>query len=194
MVCALAGLVGGIDEAGRGPLAGPVVSSCVVWEGLPDRSRKVNDSKLLTARQRSELFFWIKERAFKIGIGIASHEEIDAGNILKASLLSMERALLDSGADPCLILIDGIFGLQSHPCCKPVVKGDRKCFYIACASIMAKVTRDAIMDSYDLEYPHYNFRKNKGYPTREHKTAIQRYGVSPIHRKTFKGVREYLAV
>jgi len=194
MVCTLTGLIGGIDEAGRGPLAGPVVSSCVVWNGLPDHSQKINDSKLLTAKQRSELFPWIQRHAFKIGIGIASHEEIDEINILKASLLSMERALHDSGIKPNLILVDGRFGLQCYPDSKPVVKGDRKCFYIACASIVAKVTRDTIMDNYDLEYPNYNFRKNKGYPTKDHRFAIMRYGVSPIHRKTFKGVREYLAL
>ncbi len=194
MVCALTGLIGGIDEAGRGPLAGPVVSSCVIWNGLPDHLQKVNDSKLLTAKQRSELFPWIQQHAFKIGIGIATHTEIDKINILKASLLSMERALHDSGIEPSLILIDGRFALQSYPDSKPVVKGDRKCFYIACASIIAKVTRDSIMDSYDLEYPHYNFRKNKGYPTKDHRLAIERFGVSPIHRKTFKGVKEHLAV
>lgn len=194
MICALAGLIGGIDEAGRGPLAGPVVSSCVVWNGPPDRSRKVNDSKLLTAKQRSELFPWITGNAFKVGIGIATHEEIDAINILRASLLSMERALKNAGIEPSLLLIDGKFGLQSYPDGRPVVRGDRKCFYIACASIVAKVTRDNIMDKYDLEYPHYNFRKNKGYPTKDHRLAIERYGISPIHRKTFKGVRECLAV
>jgi ribonuclease HII len=194
MVCALTGLVGGIDEAGRGPLAGPVVSSCVVWGGMPDRPRKVKDSKLLTPKQRSELFPWITHNALKIGIGIATHHEIDAMNILQASLLSMERALIDTGVEPGLLLVDGKFGLRSHPGCKPVVKGDRKCFYIACASIIAKVTRDRIMDAYDLEYPHYNFRKNKGYPTKDHRLAVERYGVSPIHRKTFKGVREYVAV
>jgi ribonuclease HII len=194
MVCALTGLVGGIDEAGRGPLAGPVVSSCVVWNGMPDHPRKVNDSKLLTGKQRSELFPWITNNAFRIGIGIATHEEIDTMNILKASLLSMERAVEDSGVEPALLLIDGKFGLKTYPGCKPLVKGDVKCFYIACASIVAKVTRDRIMEAYDLEYPHYDFWKNKGYPTKDHRLAIERHGISPIHRKTFKGVKEYLAV
>lgn len=192
MVCALTGLVGGIDEAGRGPLAGPVVSSCVIWNGLPDHPRTVNDSKLLTPKQRSELFPWITQNAFKVGIGIATHEEIDAINILRASLLSMERAVKNSGIEPGLLLVDGRFGLPSYPSAKPVVKGDRKCFYIACASIVAKVTRDTIMDAYDLEYPHYNFKKNKGYPTQDHRLAIKRFGIVPIHRKTFKGVREHL--
>ena len=194
MVCALTGLIGGIDEAGRGPLAGPVVSSCVVWDGMPDRPRKVRDSKLLTPKQRSDLYPWIIQNALTIGIGIASHQEIDDMNILQASLLSMERALIDTGVEPALLLIDGKFGLRSRSRCKPVVKGDRKCFYIACASIVAKVTRDQIMDAYDLEYPHYNFRKNKGYPTKDHKLAVEHFGVSPIHRKTFRGVREYVAV
>lgn len=194
MVCALTGLIGGIDEAGRGPLAGPVVSSCVVWDGMPDHPRKVHDSKLLTPKQRSELFPWITQNALKVGIGIATHEEIDVMNILQASLLSMERALEDSGVEPSLLLIDGKFGLRSRPQCKPVVRGDRKCFFIACASIIAKVTRDQIMDAYDIEYPHYKFRNNKGYPTRDHRLAVERYGVSPIHRKTFKGVREFIAV
>jgi ribonuclease HII len=194
MVCALTGLIGGIDEAGRGPLAGPVVSSCVVWDGMPDHPRKVDDSKLLTPKQRSELFPWITQNALKIGIGIATHDEIDVMNILQASLLSMERALKDSGVEPSLLLIDGKFGLPSRSQCKPVVKGDRKCFFIACASIIAKVTRDQIMDAYDIEYPQYHFRKNKGYPTRDHKLAVERYGVSPIHRKTFKGIREFIDV
>ena len=102
MVCALTGLIGGIDEAGRGPLAGPVVSSCVVWDGMPDRSRKVRDSKLLTPKQRSDLYPWIIQNALTIGIGIASHQEIDDMNILQASLLSMERALIDTGVEPAL--------------------------------------------------------------------------------------------
>ncbi|HQB35629.1 MAG TPA: ribonuclease HII [Syntrophorhabdus sp.] len=194
MVCTLTGLIGGIDEAGRGPLAGPVVSSCVVWHSLPDHPKKINDSKLLSPKQRSDLFPWIQQHAFKIGIGIATHEEIDKINILRASLLSMERALHNSGVEPNLVLIDGRFALQSYPHSRPVVKGDRKCFYIACASIVAKVTRDTIMNRYDLEYPQYNFRKNKGYPTKDHRLAIKQHGVSPIHRKTFKGVREFLGV
>lgn len=194
MICVLTGLVGGIDEAGRGPLAGPVVSSCVVWNGQPDPSRKVNDSKLLTARQRGELLGWIEENAFRIGIGVATHEEIDTINILRASLLSMERALKNTGIEPDLVLVDGRFGLPNYPNSRAVVGGDRKCFYIACASIVAKVTRDRIMEQYDRVYPHYNFAKNKGYPTRDHRLALERFGVSPVHRKTFKGVRERIAV
>lgn len=193
MACPLSGLIGGIDEAGRGPLAGPVVSSCVVWNSLPDHPRAVNDSKLLTPKQRADLFPWITQSAYKVGIGIATHEEIDEINILKASLLSMERAIRDSGVKPTLLLIDGNHGLKAFPEGKPVVRGDRKCFYIACASIVAKVVRDTIMEQYDHQYPYYGFKKNKGYPTKDHRQAIERHGVSPIHRKTFKGVKEYLA-
>lgn len=194
MVCPLAGLIGGIDEAGRGPLAGPVVSSCVVWNGFPACTKKVNDSKLLTPKQRSDLFPWITRNAYRVGIGIATHEEIDDLNILKASLLSMERAVRDTGVRPTLLLIDGNRGLTAFPEGKPIVKGDRKCFYIACASIVAKVVRDRIMETYDEAYPCYNFKKNKGYPTLDHRRAIQQYGPSLIHRKTFKGVKEHLAL
>jgi ribonuclease HII len=193
MGCSLKGLVGGIDEAGRGPLAGPVVSSCVIWEKLPEEREAINDSKLLTENKRLEFFKWIFANAYKVGIGTATHEEIEKINILRASLLSMERALEDTQIHPDLLLIDGNYGIKTYPRSKPIVKGDRKCFFVACASIIAKVVRDSIMEEYDKLYPQYNFRKNKGYPTKDHKKAIKEYGVSPIHRKTFRGVKEYLA-
>jgi ribonuclease HII len=104
----------------------------------------------------------------------------------------MERAFFNTGVDPDLLLIDGKFGIKGYPPGKPVVKGDRKCFFIASASIVAKVVRDDIMTKYDSLYPEYGFLQNKGYPTRDHKSAIARHGLSPIHRKTFKGVKEYL--
>jgi ribonuclease HII len=192
MGCPLAGLIGGIDEAGRGPLAGPVVSSCVVWKELPGEQKSINDSKLLTEKQRLDLFTWISENAFRVGIGVATHEEIEKMNILRASLLSMERALKDTHLKPDLLLIDGNYGIRTFPRSRPIVKGDRKCFFIACASIVAKVTRDAIMEAYDSLYPQYNFKQNKGYPTKDHKKAIVTFGVSPIHRKTFRGVKESL--
>ena len=193
MGCPLAGLIGGIDEAGRGPLAGPVVSSCVIWKGLPGEREPINDSKLLTEKQRLVLFKWISDNAYKVGIGIATHEEIEEINILQASLLSMERALKNTQLQPDLILIDGNYGIRAYPDSKPIVKGDKRCFFIACASIIAKVTRDSIMEEYDAIYPQYNFRKNKGYPTKAHRKAIKIFGASPIHRKTFRGVKEYLA-
>jgi len=193
MGCPVAGFIGGIDEAGRGPLAGPVVASCVVWKGMPGKKSTVNDSKLLNEKERKQLFDWISDNAYKVGIGIATHEEIEKINILQASLLSMYRALKDTGILPDLILIDGKYGIKGVPAGKPVIKGDRKCFFIACASIIAKVTRDRIMDEYHVLYPQYNFKKNKGYPTGDHRLAIKEYGISPIHRKTFRGVKEYLA-
>ena len=193
MACRLQGLIGGIDESGRGPLAGPVVSSCVIWKNLPDTKRGVNDSKLLSEKDRLAIFPWIQEQAYRIGVGIVTHEDIDKLNIHQASLLSMERALEDAGIRPDELLIDGRFGIRSFPRSRPIIKGDRKCFFIAAASIVAKVVRDSIMNTYHNLYPLYHFDRNKGYPTKEHKAAIGQFGVLPIHRKTFKGVREYLA-
>ena len=191
MSCRLTGLVAGLDEAGRGPLAGPVVSSCVVWEGLPPLEEKVNDSKLLSEKRREYLFGWILEHAYRVTLGMASPEEIERLNIHYASLLSMERAVRNTALQPRLLLVDGLFPLEGMDHSKPVVKGDRKCFFIACASIVAKVVRDRLMVVYDAAYPHYNWKKNKGYPTGEHKLAIERFGLSPLHRRTFKGVKEY---
>ncbi|OPY72604.1 MAG: Ribonuclease HII [Syntrophorhabdus sp. PtaU1.Bin058] len=193
MRCLLKGLVGGIDEAGRGPLAGPVVSSCVVWKELPENKCGVADSKLLREKKREDLFSWITDHAHRVGIGIATNEEIDALNILNASLLSMERAVRCTGITPDLILVDGNHKIKNFPDSRPVVKGDRKCFYIACASIIAKVVRDRIMEMYHSLYPVYNFKQNKGYPTKDHRMFIGSHGVSPIHRRTFKGVKENLA-
>lgn len=193
MSCLLTGLIGAIDEAGRAPLAGPVVSSCVVWKGMPESRRNVRDSKLLSEKQRLELFPWITEHAYAVGVGIATHEEIDRMNILRASLLSMARALENTGLRPDLLLIDGNMGLQGFPAGKAVIKGDRKCFFIASASIVAKVVRDSIMEVYHQLYPRYNFKQHKGYPTKAHKEAIGEYGVLPIHRRTFRGVKEYCA-
>lgn len=193
MGCALTGLVAGLDEAGRAPLAGPVVSACVVWDGPPPVARApVNDSKLLSEKQREHLFGWIHETAYKVGVGIASTEEIERLNIHHASLLSMERAVAETALAPQLLLVDGLFPLKNTPGSRAVVKGDRKCFYIACASIIAKVARDRIMVAYDAEYPQYQWKKNKGYPTPEHKRAILDFGLTPIHRKTFRGVKEFV--
>ncbi|MCK9227839.1 MAG: ribonuclease HII [Syntrophorhabdaceae bacterium] len=191
MICRLTGLVGGIDEAGRGPLAGPVVSSCVIWEKVPETKNGVTDSKLLTERERVGLFSWIMENALAVGIGMATHEEIDRLNILNATILSMERAFLAAGVDPDVLLVDGNRGLTSYPKARPVVRGDLKCFFMASASIVAKVIRDRAMDEYDRVYPPYNFKNNRGYPTPEHREAIRRFGITPIHRRTFRGVREF---
>lgn len=192
MLCRLTDLVAGLDEAGRAPLAGPVVSSCVVWEGLPLLEEKVNDSKLLSEKRREYLFGWILEHAYKVTVGLASSEEIERLNIHYASLLSMERAVKNTALQPRLLLVDGLFTLKERDQSKAVVKGDRKCFYIACASIVAKVMRDRLMAVYDAAYPQYNWKQNKGYPTCEHKLAIEKFGLSPLHRRTFRGVREYV--
>lgn len=191
MICRLTGLVGGIDEAGRGPLAGPVVSSCVIWEKVPETKNGVADSKLLTEKERVGLFSWIIDNALAVGVGMATREEIDSLNILNAAILSMERAYREAGADPDVLLVDGNRRLANVPKARPVVRGDRKCFFMASASIVAKVVRDRVMYEYDRMYPEYNFKKNKGYPTREHRAAIEKFGITPIHRRTFKGVREH---
>ena len=190
MDCLLTGIVAGLDEAGRGPLAGPVVSSCVSWQGLPAERASVNDSKLLSERERKSLFQWIQGNAYKVSIGSATPREIERLNIHNATLLSMKRAIKAVGVPVSLILVDGLFAVPSYPKCKTLVKGDRKCFFIACASIVAKVFRDGIMEKYDNLYPQYLFRKNKGYGTEEHLEALRVYGLSPIHRRTFRGVKE----
>jgi ribonuclease HII len=192
MSCRLTGLVGGLDEAGRAPLAGPVVSSCVVWRGLPGVREKVNDSKLLTEKEREYFFLWILGNAYKVGVGLSTNKEIEKLNIHRATLLSMERAVRKCNVEPTLLLVDGLFPLKNRTQSKAVIRGDRKCFFVACASIVAKVVRDRLMTLHDVEYPHYGWKKNKGYPTEEHRKAIEIHGITPLHRKTFKGVKEYV--
>ncbi len=190
MNCLLSGIVAGLDEAGRGPLAGPIVSSCVAWQSLPPERAPVNDSKLLSEQQRKSLFQWIQANAYRVSTGSATPREIERLNIHNATLLSMKRAIKAIGVPINLILVDGLFAVPSYPKCKTLVKGDRKCFFIACASIVAKVTRDNIMEKYDKFYPQYLFKRHKGYATEEHLEAIRTYGFSPIHRRTFRGVKE----
>ncbi len=190
MDCQLTGIVAGLDEAGRGPIAGPVVSSCVAWQGLPAVRERVADSKLLTEKQRNSLFQWILANAHRVGVGLATPREIEKLNIHNATLLSMERALKAVPVPLDLIIVDGLFAIDSYPASRSLVKGDRKCFFVACASIIAKVVRDKVMERYDSLYPQYLFGKHKGYPTEEHRRAINAYGVTPIHRRTFRGVKE----
>ena len=184
-------LIAGVDEAGRGPLAGPVVSAAVI---LPaDFSVDgVNDSKKLTAAKRDRLFDRIRAEAVSVAVGIADHEEIDHLNILQASLLSMKRAVKALETPPDYLLIDGIFTVSYPAAQEAVKKGDSLSMSIAAASIIAKVTRDRIMDNYDREFSQYGFKKHKGYPTQKHREAIRQHGPSPIHRKSFSGVREFL--
>lgn len=184
--------VAGCDEVGRGPLAGPVVAACAVLPTDCDHSLFV-DSKILTHRKRLELRIKLKEIGAVFGIGIVSEQKIDEINILQASLLAMKRAVENlPGASPDFILVDGKFTIPLLTAQAPLVKGESKSGSIAAASILAKVARDRIMVDYHQNYPVYNFLKNKGYPTQEHRLAIQRKGICPIHRKTFRGVREHV--
>lgn len=183
--------VAGVDEAGRGPLAGPVVSAAVILpDSLPDLG--INDSKKLSPKKRDRLFDVIYDVALCVGVGIVGPEEIDALNILQASLLSMAKAVECLENVPDFLLIDGNFKINSKIPQEAIIKGDSLSVSIAAASIVAKVTRDRMMAVYDEKYPQYGFGGHKGYPTKKHREAISTYGPSPIHRKTFKGVKEYL--
>lgn len=182
-------IVAGIDEAGRGPLAGPVVSASVVLpQGFSDPD--INDSKKLTPKKRLFLYSRITECALFVAIGIADISEIERVNILNASLNSMKRSVENLFAKPDFLLIDGKFEIDSNIPQKAIIKGDSKSISIAAASIIAKVERDKLMYKFDQLYPEYGFAKHKGYPTKAHKQAILDHGITPIHRKTFKGVKE----
>ena len=177
-------LVCGVDEAGRGPLAGPVCAAAVV---LPPHVEipGLNDSKKLTDKRRRELFPVIKETAIAYGIGYASHEEIDWINILQATYLAMERAVAQLNVKPDVLLIDGNrakdFGIPAET----VVKGDSLSASIAAASVLAKVARDDLMIELSAEYPGYGFEIHKGYGTKAHYSALRELGACPIHRMTF---------
>ena len=174
----------GVDEAGRGPLAGPVCAAAVILPPYLDIPG-LNDSKKLTDKRRRELFPIIQEKALAYGIGLASHEEIDEINILQATFLAMERALAQLKIKPDLALIDGNrekdFGIPA----RTVVKGDSLSANIAAASVLAKVSRDVLMEQMAKEYPQYSFDVHKGYGTKAHYEALRRYGSSPIHRMSF---------
>jgi ribonuclease HII len=183
--------IAGIDEAGRGPLAGPVVSAAVI---LPNSFQipGVIDSKKLTPKRRSYLYEKIYDTSVSIGIGIVDPLEIDRINILQASLTAMAAAVENLAPRPDCLLIDGTFSISSSLPQKAIPKGDTLSISIAAASIVAKVTRDRLMDRYHQDYPQFGFSKHKGYPTKAHKQAIRQFGCCPIHRKSFKGVKEYL--
>ena len=175
----------GCDEAGRGCLAGPVVAAAVILKKDSDFP-ELNDSKQLTERKRMQLRELVMQEALSYGVGIVTAQEIDEINILNASFLAMHRALDELSLQPELLLIDGNrfnpYKKVKHIC---IVGGDAKYQSIAAASILAKTTRDLMMMEYGKQYPVYNWKKNKGYPTREHKQAIADYGTSPLHRMTF---------
>lgn len=184
--------VAGVDEAGRGPLAGPVVAAAVVLP--PDFDAKgIRDSKVMTARARDAAYEHIVKCAAAVGVGIIGPEIIDQINILQAAYAAMHAALGDLGAAFDYILVDGL-PVHSLPArSKAIVKGDALSISISAASVVAKVTRDRIMLEVDRQYPHYGFAAHKGYGSRQHIAAIEKYGPCPHHRKSFGGVAERVA-
>ena len=182
--------VAGVDEAGRGPLAGPVVAAAVIWDDAAPLDG-IRDSKQLTPRKRFAAYRCICREALAIGVGVIDATVIDRINILQSALLAMAVAVehLEPPAD--FLLIDG-----NHRTSLPlpqiaIIKGDARSISIAAASIVAKVTRDRLMERYHERYPEYGFARHKGYPTRAHRDAVKKYGASPIHRHSFKGVKEF---
>ena len=178
------GLVCGIDEAGRGPLAGPVVAAAVI---LPKNCEilYLNDSKQLTEKRREAMFDEIKDKAVAYGIGMASPARIDEINILQATYEAMRQAVSRLSVQPQLLLNDAVTIPEIQIPQVPIIKGDAKSVSIAAASIVAKVTRDRMMEEYDKVLPEYGFASNKGYGSAAHIEALKKYGPSPIHRKTF---------
>ena len=184
-------LPAGVDEAGRGPLAGPVVAGAVITRP-GDQIPGVRDSKLLTARERERLYQIITSRSLSWGVGIVGPREIEKYNILQATLRAMKAAVLSLDPAPDFLLIDGINLIPINLPQRAIKKGDASCYSIAAASIVAKVTRDRLMMEYHRRYPLYNFARHKGYPTWAHREAIRRHGCCEIHRRTFRGVKEHL--
>lgn len=183
-------LIAGLDEAGRGPLAGPVVAGCCILPHdfyLPG----LNDSKKLTPKKREELYEIITKEALAYSVGIVDEKTIDNINIYQATKLAMAKAVLNLQVKPEHLLIDALYIDLDIPQ-TAIIKGDQKSISIAAASIIAKVTRDCLMDEYHNLYPEYNFKNNKGYATKEHLDALMKYGASPIHRKTFEPVSTIL--
>lgn len=181
-----AGVLCGIDEAGRGPLAGPVVAGAVI---LPEDCQilYLNDSKKLSEKRREELFLEIKDKAISWAVGIVSPQDIDEMNILQATYKAMRQAVSQLAPSPQILLNDAVTipGLSESMTQVPIIKGDAKSVSIAAASILAKVTRDHMMIEYDKLYPEYGFARHKGYGTAVHTAAIREYGPCPIHRRSF---------
>lgn len=177
-------IICGLDEAGRGPLAGPVVAGACV---LPEDAEIefLNDSKKLSEKKRDALYDVITEKALHWGVGISTAEEIDEINILEASLLAMRRAVENAGITPDLLLVDGNIDRDFNEPAIAIVGGDAKSPSIAAASIIAKVTRDRMMAEIDREFPGYGIAGHKGYPTKAHKLAVYRLGPAPCHRRSF---------
>lgn len=193
-------VVAGVDEAGRGPWAGPVVAGAVV---VMDKNlaqellEGMDDSKKLSAKKREKLYLKLREEEQKgkviIGIGEASAQEIDEINILQATFLAMKRATSALKINPEFAIIDGNQTPKNFPCqTKTVIKGDAKCMSIAAASIVAKVYRDHLMADLAKKYPHYAFEKNAGYGTALHIDGLKQYGITPEHRKSYKPIQAYI--
>ena len=176
-------IVAGIDEAGRGPLAGPVVAAAVVVHD-PDFTERIDDSKKLTERMREKAFMDILKRC-DVGIGSVSVEDIDRLNIYNATLMAMKRALEELDKEPDYLLVDGMMEIPAPQPRRCLIRGESLSISIACASIIAKAFRDRLMIEEDLKYPQYGFRKHKGYGTSAHMENIRKFGLCPIHRKTF---------
>jgi len=179
--------IAGVDEVGRGPLAGPVIAAAVIFPPavlIPG----ITDSKKLTAQQREALFPLIREKALAIGLGSVDAGEVDRINILQAALKAMKTAVLRLSISPDLLLVDGNRALDLTLPQQCLIRGDARSLTIGAASIVAKVIRDKMMESCHPRFPEYNFPGNKGYGTREHLEALRRFGPCPLHRRTFKGV------
>jgi len=182
----------GVDEAGRGPLAGPVSAAAVILD--PDHPiAGLADSKKLSERQRERLAVLIREHALAWAVAYAEVEEIDRLNILQATLLAMRRAVLALSIRPQLVQVDGLYCPQTGIPSRAIVKGDSKVAAISAASIMAKTARDELMNELHGRFPHYGFDSHKGYPTAAHLLALREHGVSIVHRKSFRPVRELLS-
>ena len=185
------GLVAGTDEVGRGPLAGPVVAACVILPSGCD-PQLFRDSKQLSHQRRVELAAVLTATGARVGIGIVSAAEIDVLNILQASLLAMKKAVENLPVPPDFLLVDGKIPVPLAMPQQALVKGDSRSASIAAASIIAKVTRDAMMEAFHREYPQYNFHRHKGYGTAEHCRLLKLHGPCPLHRRSFAPVREAL--
>lgn len=183
-------IVAGVDEVGRGPLAGPVIAAAVILN-TDSEIVGLKDSKQLSECKRNYYAKLIKKHAYSWAFGRAEVEEIDNINILQASLLAMRRAVCNLDKQPDQILIDGPYVFNSHISCKAIIKGDSLFPCISAASIIAKVKRDEEMTLLSTLYPDYDFSQNKGYPTKKHLVAIKKYGICVIHRKSFKPVKAY---
>jgi len=181
-------LIAGVDEAGRGPLAGPVVAAAVIIP-IGSALEGITDSKRLSAAKREEAFRLINRKAVAVGIGVVSQRRIDEINILRASLEAMKRAVLSLDTKPDFVLVDGNQPIPFSIPQRCVIGGDRKCLSISAASVMAKVYRDRIMGTFDQYYPQYGFCRNKGYGTDGHRRALRIHGPSPVHRLSFRGVK-----